>query len=284
MSDRDSFIEEVGEEVRRDRLFGLFRRYGWIAIVVVVLIVAAAGYREWQRGQDRAAAQEFGNRLVSALDREDPTRRIAALTAIETTDPEAGAILDFLVASERAAAGEPAAAAGRLRSLAEGADIPDRYRDLALLRAQMLAPLEHAAAMTLLDELATPGRPYRALAIEQQALSHIREGNDEAAIALLEQVEVDAEATAGLQRRARQVIVALEVGATLAPAEAVADPGGEEDAREGSGAGEGDVPDPDATPVLPLGAPVAPPPGSEEGAGAATGTDDTGSAGTAGGG
>ena len=31
MSNPDSFIEEVTEEVRRDKLFALFRKYGWIA-------------------------------------------------------------------------------------------------------------------------------------------------------------------------------------------------------------------------------------------------------------
>ena len=40
MSNPDSFIDEVTEEVRRDRLFRLFRKYGWIGGVVVALIVA----------------------------------------------------------------------------------------------------------------------------------------------------------------------------------------------------------------------------------------------------
>ena len=31
MSDTDSFIDEVTEEVRRDALFAQFRRYGWHA-------------------------------------------------------------------------------------------------------------------------------------------------------------------------------------------------------------------------------------------------------------
>ena len=38
----DSFIDEVTEDLRRDRLFGVFRRYGWIAIALIVLVVAGA--------------------------------------------------------------------------------------------------------------------------------------------------------------------------------------------------------------------------------------------------
>ena len=39
MSQSDSFIEEVTEEVRRDRLFATMKRFGWIAIVLVLRIV-----------------------------------------------------------------------------------------------------------------------------------------------------------------------------------------------------------------------------------------------------
>ena len=44
MSNPDSFIDEVTEEVRRDRLFALFRKYGWIGLVVVLGIVGGAGW------------------------------------------------------------------------------------------------------------------------------------------------------------------------------------------------------------------------------------------------
>ncbi len=39
MSNPDSFIEEVTEEVRRDKLYRLFRKYGWIGIVLVLGVV-----------------------------------------------------------------------------------------------------------------------------------------------------------------------------------------------------------------------------------------------------
>ena len=42
MSETDSFIDEVNEEVRRDRLYAALRRYGWIAIVAVLAIVGGA--------------------------------------------------------------------------------------------------------------------------------------------------------------------------------------------------------------------------------------------------
>ena len=36
MSDTDSFLQEVSEELRRDRLYRNIRKYGWIAILFVL--------------------------------------------------------------------------------------------------------------------------------------------------------------------------------------------------------------------------------------------------------
>ena len=41
MADRDSFIDEVSEELRRDRMLTAWRRWGPWVVGVVVLAVAA---------------------------------------------------------------------------------------------------------------------------------------------------------------------------------------------------------------------------------------------------
>jgi hypothetical protein len=57
VSDTDSFIEEVTEEVRRDRLFGMIKRYGWIAVLVVLAIVGGTAYNEYRKANEAAIAQ-----------------------------------------------------------------------------------------------------------------------------------------------------------------------------------------------------------------------------------
>ena len=42
MSDTDSFIEEVSEEVRRDKLYATFKKYGWIAALFILVVVGGA--------------------------------------------------------------------------------------------------------------------------------------------------------------------------------------------------------------------------------------------------
>ena len=46
VSNPESFIDEVNEEVRRDRLYQNIRRYGWIAVVVVLAtqLISDIGY------------------------------------------------------------------------------------------------------------------------------------------------------------------------------------------------------------------------------------------------
>ena len=46
MSNPESFIDEVTEEVRRDKLFAIFKKYGWIGGALIALTVGGA------RGQE----------------------------------------------------------------------------------------------------------------------------------------------------------------------------------------------------------------------------------------
>ena len=75
MSDTDSFIDEVNEEVRRDRMFNLFRRYGWIAVAAVLLLVGGAAWNEWRASQEQAQAEAMGDAIVAALNLETASAR-----------------------------------------------------------------------------------------------------------------------------------------------------------------------------------------------------------------
>lgn len=72
LSSPDSFIDEVTEEVRRDRLFAIFRKYGWIGVLAILLIVGGASYVEWQKARVVARAQAFGDAVLDATDLASP--------------------------------------------------------------------------------------------------------------------------------------------------------------------------------------------------------------------
>ena len=215
MSETDSFIDEVTEEVRRDKLFAVFRKYGWIGVLAVLLIVGGAAFNEWQKARVRSAAEGFGDAVVAAMDTEAPAARVAALDAISTGgggEPAARrAVTQFLAADEALKAGDRAGALNRLEALAAEPGLPDDYRQLARLKAVILAgaSMDAAARDAALAELAQPGAPFRALAMEQQAVALTADGKTDEALALARQVLQEPDATPGLQRRVTQLIVAL---------------------------------------------------------------------------
>ncbi|WP_146587775.1 tetratricopeptide repeat protein [Puniceibacterium confluentis] len=215
MSNTDSFIDEVTEEVRRDRLYASFRKYGWIAILVVVLIVGGAAWREYQKAQARSSAQAFGDAISAALESDDAEARIAALSAIQAPQPGAQAILAMLLAAEQGDAQDDAAATQTLDTIANASDVPLIYRQIASFKAlsRKGSALSIDVRRSGFEALATAGAPLRLLAEEQIALLDIEAGDTESALSRLKAILADSEATAGLRRRASQLIVSL--GGTL---------------------------------------------------------------------
>ena len=208
MSNPESFINEVTEEVRRDKLFGYFRRFGWIGIVAVLLIVGGAAYREYQIAAKLAESKAFGDAVLAALDQEAAAARSTALAAVQAPG-QRQALLNLLQSTDPET--DKAATLAALTAVADDATLPASYRDLAVLRRVIVAGTDLPAAdrRALLDPIAAPGRPYRPLALEQLALLSVETGDTAAAITALEALRQDQEATPGLRRRVEQVIVAL---------------------------------------------------------------------------
>ena len=211
MSETDSFIEEVTEEVRRDRLFALYRKYGWIAGVVVVLVVGAASYNEYRKHSEQVAAEAFGDAVMAALSQADVAKRSEAIDLVTGADEAAKPFLALLQAAVKAENSDRDAALALLDGLAEDAATPEPYKSLALLKAVILrgSDQDRTDRMAALDLLATPGNPFRALAMEQKALALYEFGNNDEAIALLLQILDEPEVSQDLLQRTQQLIVAL---------------------------------------------------------------------------
>lgn len=210
MSNPESFIDEVNEELKRDRLFAFMRKWAWVAVLAVLLIVGGAAFNEWRKAQNEARAQAFGDAIIAALETEDTDAQRSALRAIDATGDQAG-ILNLLMAATDLQAEDRAAAVAALAAVEANGDLPQSYRQIAALKRVIIGG--DAIAMnereTTLNGLATPGQPFRPLALEQLALLALEAGNEalalERALALLEEPDV----TPGLRRRVAQLIVVL---------------------------------------------------------------------------
>ncbi len=206
MSNPESFIDEVTEEVRRDRLYAQLKKYGWIGVVAVIVLVGGAAANEWVKARAEAKAQATGDAILAAVALDDPAARLAALDQVDA-EGDAVALVTLVAAAE---AGDPAVAAERLETISGNPAFPALYRDLAdFKRALLPGVLDASARVELLTPLTAPGRAFRVLAEEQIALAEIELGQTEAALGRLDALLSDTEASEALRRRASQLIVAL---------------------------------------------------------------------------
>jgi hypothetical protein len=204
MSDTDSFIDEVTEEVRRDRLFGYFRRYGWIPAVIILALVGGTAYSEWSKSVVVQAAQVRGDALLDALDVQDKPESIAALSSIVAQE-DTDVVASFLLAGL-----DQSLSSELLTAIAENMDQPKYIRDLARLK---LAATPDAAskdeAVSILTDLSAPGGLYRNAATEILVALELQRGNRDVALELLQSHVQDAGATRAQVQRMGELIVAL---------------------------------------------------------------------------
>jgi len=219
VSDTDSFINEVTEEVQKDKLWGYVRKYGWIAVLAIIGIVGGAAWNEVNKARNLAVAQSTGDALIAGLNETDPTARAALLSTVNA-EGAANAVTALLTAGAQQDAGDGAAAAQTLEALVVNQDIPKIYRDLAAFKAAMIDTGDNATRRQSLEALSVPGAPFALLAQEQLAFMDVAVGDTVAAVAKLNAIAEDAAVTDGLRQRVLTLLVAL--GEDIAPAGAEA--------------------------------------------------------------
>lgn len=211
VSDTDSFLQEVSEELRRDRLYRNIRKYGWLAILLVVLVVGGATYREYLKSKTETAAQLFGTSIINALGEKNIDDRISKLQKINAPGDNAKVVIAMLLSAELNGSESPALEKSSLSTITEGSSIDAHYRELLnfkiLLGSAETLSLEERA--TAFEALSKPGNPFRLLAEEQLALIELEQGYIDNAVEKISQILLDAELTAGLRNRATQMMIAL---------------------------------------------------------------------------
>ncbi|MEM9779870.1 MAG: hypothetical protein AAF813_08120 [Pseudomonadota bacterium] len=218
MSNSDSFLEEVTEEVRRDRMIQFLRRNAlWIGLALVV-IIGGAVFFEWRKSAAEAAAQARGNALWAALEMEDATARAEALAAVEMTGSYGLAFLNMQRAAALLAAEDRAGAVALLEQIAASPDSTAALRDVARLKLVSLAgdTMPEQERLDILAQLLVDGHALRGAALEQRALIRLMSGDMAAAEADLQAVLIDARTPDVAKQRVSQLLGVL--GFDAAPA------------------------------------------------------------------
>jgi hypothetical protein len=213
VSDTDSFIEEVSEEVRRDRLYNFFRKYAWVGVLTVLIIVGGTAFLEFKKATAKSKAEEVGSAVMKALEGSDEKERAKLLANIEVTNPEVKSIVAMLKAAEETTLQNYAAASKSLKAISEDLSTAQIYRDIAEFKFLLLSHdrIEDSLLLTGFEELASAGNPFRLLAEEQIAIIKLKNRENDAAVAKLRSILEDAELTDTIRQRVTQLLISLGI-------------------------------------------------------------------------
>jgi hypothetical protein len=208
------FIEEVDEEVRRERMQALWKRWSPLVIgAVILLLVAVGGWQFWQNYKaDKAAAASAA--FTAALNEAQAGKPLDAAKSFGELAGTAGggyAVLSrFQQAANLIEGKDVAGAIKAYDGIAADAAVDARLRDLARYLAVLhgFDTLDAAAAKQRLDAVST-GSPWSASVTELKALVALKAGDRDGARKLLTGLADDAVAPAGLRGRAAEMLAAL---------------------------------------------------------------------------
>lgn len=209
-----NFIEEVDEEVRRERLEKLWKRWSPAAAgFVIVLLAGVAGFQFWQshRAEKAAADGAAFNTALNLAQAEKPAEAAAAFASLAGSAGEGYALLArFQQAANLVAAKDIPGAIAAYDAIVADAEVDERFRNLARYLAAFhgLETLDAEAVKQRLAAIPATG-PWSANARELQAMAELKAGNVDAARQLLTALADDALAPAGLRGRATELLAAL---------------------------------------------------------------------------
>jgi len=217
----ESFQREVDENLRRDQLADFGKKYGkWIALGVFLFLVAVGGSLFWQDRvikKQEAQAEELADIVkdLGAGQKDGADQRLAAL-AEEGKGATRAAALMASAALKLQSADREGAIAG-YKAVAEDDDLPQPYRDLALIRQTLLEIdsnlIQPDAVIARMQPLTVPESPWYGTAGEITASALLKAGRKDEAGKLFAAIAENASVPQSLRERAADV--ALSLGATV---------------------------------------------------------------------
>ena len=186
------------------------RKYGWIAVLLVLVLVGGTAYREVSIASDKKRAQETGDAILAALEFETNTERAVALGEIQSSDIASMAIIGLLQAAAGLSESDNSNTFEILESL-ENTGLSTAYVQLANFKKLLLedSGLSAEARVSELEAMSLSASPYRLFAKEQVALIELASGNQEEAINRLSEIFEDASASNSLRQRVSQLMTIL---------------------------------------------------------------------------
>lgn len=216
MSNSDeSFLREVQEEVRRERMAKLFERYGVPILVVAGLIIAGIAGWQWYSAYERDVAEKAGGRFAAAQrmlrseKAEDKEVGLKDFQEIASTGPANYKTLALLqIAARQLDAGKSDEAKETFTKAAAVADADPELKSYARLQLASLEAdtADFDALSARLKPLMVETSTWRFSARELLAVKAVKSGKADDARQLLGQLLGDTAAPASIRQRAEMLL------------------------------------------------------------------------------
>jgi len=230
----DVFMREVDDAMREDQLAVFWQKYGILSIAVITLGLASFGGWLFYLNSVEEAAGVKSEEFVSALDastRGNVDGAINALEPLKDADQIGySALAKVSEAGLLAGQGKKDEAVKSYGAIASDENIPQEFRDLAIVRQTLLEfdQLPPAQIIERLKPLAIPGAPWFASAGEMVAVAHLKLNQPELAGPVFAELAKDDTVPATVQDRASQMAGLLGIDTVNVESDEAA----EEDAAE----------------------------------------------------
>lgn len=215
-------VREIEEDIRRERMAKLWKRFRIPVIAIAALIVLGIGGWRGFVGYQQAQSARVGDQFMAALDQSRAGQGAEAEAAFLALSREGTggypALAAIRAATEAARNGNLQGAVTALDRVAADTSISATMRDVARIRAAMLL-VDTATVADLnarLQPLAVDASTFRALAKEMMGLAAMRAGDKQAAARLFDQVQSDPDATQSMRNRA-QLLLSILAGDGIEP-------------------------------------------------------------------
>jgi len=218
----DTFVKEVDENLRRDRIRNFFRENGGWIVAGVLLFLAISGGIIWYQQHREQNAEEQVEQLaqiykdIGVGNTAKVSQQLDALSNSGSKAVRASAL--FTRAAFALQQNDQKLAIASYKAIRDDSSLPDSYRDAALIRETALEfdQMQPQQVIAQLEPLAKPGNPWFGSAGEMTALALIKQGKSHEAGQLFATLAKDKDVPDGVRNRALQISGSLGADASAA--------------------------------------------------------------------
>jgi len=205
MVESESFIKEVSEEVKRDKLFKALNKFKWPLFALIILLVGTVGGYEYYKFDKKRKAQENGEFLVSAIEN---LYNNGETVSSEIENKFIAILIKLHEAKYFEEKGDIKRAKTAYNHLIDKHGGNRFFSDYSKFQLYLLDPAESlrdTKKIEVLDQLSAPDSPMKLLALEQKLYLYVKANDLENIKLLLKLISSDQAITPEQVSRIKEV-------------------------------------------------------------------------------